>query len=185
MTRRSPPFRKNRDDPQWGVAQEYTDEERREFLRVLKPQTALFRQKNPIVKRIRLSWIVAFLLWPFFVYLLRSHLLLSKEDAFPLIGGYLAMLFVTQIGAALWEGSIRCPACHHELTPRSALYCPVCGGQFFHDKTLPPTTGRCEKCSKCYWTWSDTMSSMSIRNYRNWRVKFCAHCGVQIDEEGV
>jgi hypothetical protein len=84
--------------------------------------------------------------------------------AIALIGTSL-ILFFTMPG-------ITCPACQKSAETFDK-FCPECGASGLHVDKLLGT--RCDSCGK-------TLGTYKTRNYR---IRFCTHCGVMLDQTGL
>ena len=93
-------------------------------------------------------------------------------------------LCIAGAGVALWsvatKGRLKCPSCSHKLEVLEK-YCPECGADGLHRaSTVIPKidpTMHCDSCDK------DLMPGSGVN--RMFKIRYCGHCGVFLNNEGV
>jgi hypothetical protein len=68
---------------------------------------------------------------------------------------------------------LECPACRGAIR-RLTTYCPACGSSKFQgrDSWQP---AHCESCDK----------DLHCGKHRNFKIRYCTHCGIPLDERGI
>jgi transposase-like protein len=104
---------------------------------------------------------------------------MPKSAAVAFVIGYLAF-----IAHAMMTPKLPCPACQQDLeVARLGDYCPDCGAR----ETIPKKevlTGAMNtehpKCTSC-----GTKFTAGRSGKRIYRIRFCTHCGVFLDDKGL
>ena len=96
---------------------------------------------------------------------------------------HLSISLTVWIGSGFWLGAailllgtprLFCPACANNLKNGSGSYCPECGGRSLSSRWL----FRLQICSRCQ-RW------LRRGKHRGYRLRFCTHCGLKLDEGGL
>jgi hypothetical protein len=82
--------------------------------------------------------------------------------------------FLLAIGAAVLSPGATCPGCSNDAENSFGRYCPDCGRRQLEPGSFwsSPFCGACRK------------TMYRNRGRRRYKIRFCTHCGVPLDEKG-
>ena len=69
---------------------------------------------------------------------------------------------------------LECPACTGGLCRRLKRYCPACGSVKL-ERGTGSLSAHCNACKKELWA----------GKHSNYKIRFCTHCGIPLDEKGL
>jgi hypothetical protein len=79
----------------------------------------------------------------------------------------------------VWSAKLKCPSCQKQLEELET-FCPYCGIEGLHKANVIPQTRptmRCDRCEKDYYPFTGVN--------RKYLIRYCTHCDVFLDNDGV
>jgi hypothetical protein len=83
------------------------------------------------------------------------------------------------IWSFIWSAELKCPSCQERLDELES-FCPFCGTKGLYRANIIPQTQptmRCDRCEKDYYPFKGVN--------RKYLIRYCTHCDVFLDNDGV
>jgi ribosomal protein S27E len=165
-------FRLSRYSPPKKIAAEYSENERAQFKKQFEPIARSYRRTSKRVVWIFLS--LAFLFLIFFVLGSKGIIPQQFVSKFALFFTALLFIFIFAVLILAIKYDPVCPACEKGVDHVLRTFCPECGNEgLVHNSFF--TRARCLSCSKVF----------AGGKGRCYKIRFCTHCGILLDEEGI
>jgi len=153
--------------------EDYTPEEIGAFQRELQPQLTEYRKHAQKRSCLGFTFVAGIFLLFALLPSKKSPAWIEAPDAICwILGILLTAILITLI--ALAKEPPCCPACNHDVK-EARKYCPECGA----NGLIPATFFRSPRCTCC------GKSMDRGKGGPHYQSRFCTHCGIPLDKDGV
>jgi hypothetical protein len=165
-------FRLRHYSPPEKTAADYSEAEKTQFKKNFEPTAKNYRRFSKTVTAMFISVGILFLIF----FILGSNKFLPEKHVgwvFIPWGSLLLISIVTALVLAIKFDPV-CPACERGVDRTFKTFCPECGsgqllsGSFFKSP-------HCNSCGKVF----------GCGKSRCYKIKFCTHCGISLDDKGI
>jgi hypothetical protein len=154
------------------TAADYSEAEKIQFKKNFEPTAKNYRRFSKIVTAMFLSVGILFLI----LFILGSNKILPGRYVGWLFipWGFLLLISIVIALVLAIRFDPVCPACKRGVDRTFKIFCPECGssqllsGSFFKSP-------RCNSCGKVF----------GRGKSRRYKIKFCTHCGISLDDKGI
>jgi hypothetical protein len=149
------------------IASDYTDEERAAFAKMFKPFLERYRKRENIAH----TFFWAFGACCLLVIIIGGN----KPNTSAAIWGFCAMI-CWALGAFFAPPLPKCPACRNHTSEPLGEFCPECGSRSLF-ANQERSAAKCRPITH--------RTRPSTRRGRKYYIRYCTHCGLHLDEDGL
>jgi hypothetical protein len=156
------------------TAADYSEAEKTQFKKNFEPTAKNYRRFSKIVTAMFLLLGVLFLIF----FILGSNKFLPEKYVGWVFIPWGSLLLISIVAALVLgvKHDPACPACKRGVGRALKTFCPECGSNQFVLGSLSERS-HCSSCKKSF-----ISGGMGGRSYK---IRFCTHCGILLDDKGI
>jgi hypothetical protein len=155
------------------TAADYSESEKAQFKKQFEPIAKNYRRFSKMLMTGFLSLGILFLIF----FMLGSGKVLPEKYAgwFLIFWGSLLVIFILTAFVLGVKHDPVCPACKRGVDRALKTFCPECGSDHFILGGFFKKT-HCNSCKKSF---------IGGGKSRSYKIRFCTHCGIPLDDKGI